>query len=62
MINADVKGLSLNETAVALWCGCPVYAAYLTSTFEFVWERSVDAPQRILELLKEKDYRLTDVN
>ncbi|MGB8312163.1 MAG: hypothetical protein WCE81_09925 [Halobacteriota archaeon] len=55
MINADVKGLSLNETVVALWCAGPVHATYFTSTFEFVWERSVDATHRILELLKEED-------
>jgi hypothetical protein len=45
--------VSLDETISALLTDDPKYAEYLTSTFEFLWEQSIPAAQRIEELLKE---------
>ena len=50
-INADIKRVSLNEPVSVLWTDDPLYASYLGSTFELLWEQSVPAAQRIEELL-----------
>jgi len=52
-INADISRISLDEPSILLWTTDPIYAEYLASTFEMLWERSVPAAQRIEELLKE---------
>ncbi len=52
-INIDFKRMSLDEPISVLYSDDPVYAAYLVSTFEILWEQSVPAAQRIEELLKE---------
>ena len=52
-INFDIRRLSLNEPLSMLWTNDPIYANYLISTFELLWEQSVPAAQRIEELLKE---------
>jgi hypothetical protein len=35
-----------------LWTDDPVYAHYLTSTFEMLWNQAIDAEERIQQLLK----------
>ncbi|MGZ4922131.1 MAG: TrmB family transcriptional regulator [Halobacteriota archaeon] len=52
-INIDIKHLRLDEPAIMLYTDDPVYAKYLASTFELVWEQSIPAEQRIEELLKQ---------
>jgi sugar-specific transcriptional regulator TrmB len=52
-INADIKHISLDESVSVLWTDDLMYASYLTSTFELLWEQAVPATQRIEELLKE---------
>ncbi len=52
-INPDVRSISLAEPIKGLWTDDPMYAQYLVSTFELLWEQSVPAAQRIEELLKE---------
>jgi len=52
-INADISRISLDEPSILLWTDDPIYAEYLASTFEMLWERSIPAAQRIEELLKE---------
>jgi len=44
---------SLNAPMTALWTDDPVYAEYLASTFEMLWQQSVPAEARIQELLKQ---------
>jgi len=52
-INTNLKHVSLNEPVAALWTDEAIYANYLASTFELLWEQSIPAAQRIEELLKE---------
>jgi len=52
-INADISRISLDEPSILLWTDDPIYAEYLASTFEMLWERSIPAAQRIEEFLKE---------
>jgi sugar-specific transcriptional regulator TrmB len=52
-INVDLKSVSLSQPLSILWTDDPVYAEYLMSTFELLWEQSVPAAQRIEELLKQ---------
>lgn len=52
-INAEVKHVSLNAPVSGLWTDDPVYAHYLTSTFEMLWNQAIDAEERIQQLLKE---------
>jgi sugar-specific transcriptional regulator TrmB len=52
-INVDITRFSLIEPIKLLWTDDPIYAEYLLSTFELLWEQSVPAAQRIEELLKE---------
>jgi len=52
-IDADIRRISLDETTKWLWTDDPIYAQYLTSTFNLLWEQSTPAEQRIEELLKE---------
>jgi hypothetical protein len=47
------ESLSIDTPIVALWNTNPTYAEYLMSTFNFAWEQSVSAAERIEELLKE---------
>jgi sugar-specific transcriptional regulator TrmB len=52
-INVNIGRVSLDESVAVLWTDDSVYAEYLMSTFELLWEQSVPAAQRIEELLKE---------
>jgi sugar-specific transcriptional regulator TrmB len=52
-IDADIRRISLDESTKWLWTDDPIYAQYLTSTFNLLWEQSTPAEQRIEELLKE---------
>jgi len=47
------ENLSIDTPIVALWNSNPTYSEYLMSTFNFAWEQSVSAAERIEELLKE---------
>ena len=51
-MSIDVESLSIDTPLVALWSNNTIYAEYLMSTFEPVWEQAVPAAQRIEELLK----------
>jgi sugar-specific transcriptional regulator TrmB len=54
MTNINPPGsASLNAPMAALWTDDPMYALYLASTFEMLWEQSVPAEQRIQELLEQ---------
>lgn len=53
-INADIDRISLDTSVSYVWIDNPVYAKYLLSTFEWMWERSAPAAQRIEKLLKER--------
>ena len=59
-INADISRISLDEPSILLWTDDPIYAEYLASTFEMLWERSIPAAQRIEELLKEEGLHRPD--
>ena len=52
-INIDVNNLKLDEPLSMLYTNDPVYADYLTSTFEMMWKNSAPAEQTIQELLKQ---------
>jgi sugar-specific transcriptional regulator TrmB len=52
-INAAVKRISLNEPVSGLWTNDPVYAQYLSSTFQMLWEQAIPAEQRIQQLLQQ---------
>ncbi len=45
--------ISLSAPMTALWTDDPSYATYLTSTFEMLWDRGIDAKERIQQLLKQ---------
>jgi sugar-specific transcriptional regulator TrmB len=49
-INVDINRISLNEPLAVLWTDDPTYAAYLTETFEMIWEQAVPAEERIQQL------------
>jgi len=53
-INVDVESLSIDTPVVALWSDDPIYADYLLSTFEKVWDQAIPAAQWIEKLLKER--------
>lgn len=46
------ESASLNAPMAALWTDDPIYAQYLVSTWEMLWEQAVPAEERIQELLK----------
>jgi HTH-type transcriptional regulator, sugar sensing transcriptional regulator len=46
------ESASLNAPQTALWTDDPVYAEYLSSTFEMLWAQAVPAEERIRELLE----------
>jgi sugar-specific transcriptional regulator TrmB len=52
-INIDVNNLKLDEPLSMLYTNDPVYADYLTSTFEVIWKNTVPAEQTIQELVKQ---------
>lgn len=52
-INIDVKRVTLDAPAIMLYTDDPVYANYLTSTFELLWDQAVPAEGRIEELIKQ---------
>jgi sugar-specific transcriptional regulator TrmB len=52
-INIDIRHHKLGEPATMLYTNDPVYARYLISTFELLWQQSAPAEQRIQELLKQ---------
>ena len=51
-INVDLKSVSLSQPLSMLWTDDPVYAEYLMSTFELLWEEAVPAAQRIQRVVK----------
>ncbi|MGZ4922278.1 MAG: TrmB family transcriptional regulator [Halobacteriota archaeon] len=52
-INAELSRFTLDEPLTALYTDDPVYAQYLISTFELLWEQAIPAEERIQELLKQ---------
>jgi sugar-specific transcriptional regulator TrmB len=52
-INEDITRFSLGEPIAALWTDDAIYARYLTSTFETMWEQTIPAQERIQELLEQ---------
>jgi sugar-specific transcriptional regulator TrmB len=52
-INMDIQRLSLAQPIAILYTDDPLYAQYLTATFEMLWQQSVPAEQRIEELKKQ---------
>ncbi len=52
-INIDINHIKLDEPLSMLYTDDPVFADYLISTFEMLWERGVPAEERIQELLKQ---------
>ncbi|MGZ4934856.1 MAG: TrmB family transcriptional regulator [Halobacteriota archaeon] len=52
-IHAEIARFSLDEPMAALYIEDPVYANYLLSDFEILWEQSTDAEERIRKLLKQ---------
>ena len=52
-INIEVKRVTLDAPAIMLYTDDPVYANYLASTFELLWEQAVPAEGRIEELVKQ---------
>ncbi len=53
-INIDVKRVTADEPATMLYTDDPVYAVYLVSTFEMLWQQSIPARQRIEELSRQR--------
>lgn len=51
-INA-AESAALSAPAAVLWTDDPTYAEYLASTWEMLWQRGIDAEERIQQLLKE---------
>jgi sugar-specific transcriptional regulator TrmB len=52
-INIDIQHLKLDEPLSLLYTDDPVFADYLVSSFERLWEQGVPAEERIEQLLKE---------
>ena len=52
-INVDINRIGLDEPISLLWTNDPIYADYLTATFEMLWRQSAPAEQRIQELLQQ---------
>ncbi|MDD1720715.1 MAG: hypothetical protein LUP95_01855 [Euryarchaeota archaeon] len=52
-IHTEITRFSLDEPMAALYTDDPVYANYLLSTFEILWEQSTDAEERIHELIRQ---------
>jgi len=52
-INVDINRIALDEPISMLWTNDPIYADYLTATFEVLWRQSAPAEQRIKELLQQ---------
>jgi sugar-specific transcriptional regulator TrmB len=52
-INVDINRIGLDEPISLLWTNDPIYADYLTATFEMLWRQSAPAEQRIKELLQQ---------
>jgi sugar-specific transcriptional regulator TrmB len=52
-INVDIQHLRLDESLSMLYTDDSVYADYMVSTFENLWEQGVPAEERIKELLEQ---------
>ncbi len=52
-INVNFKHVRLDEPATMLYTDDSVYADYLASTFEMLWQQAVPAEERIEELLEQ---------
>ncbi len=52
-INIDVTHITTNTEATMLYTDDPVYATYLASTFEVLWQHATPAEDRIQELLEQ---------
>ncbi len=53
-INIDIRHIRLDEPATMLITDDPMYATYLVSTFELLWQQAVPAEERIQELLEQQ--------
>jgi len=53
-INIDITRHSLDESISMLWTDDLTYADYLMCTFEILWQQSVQADDRIRELLDDR--------
>jgi sugar-specific transcriptional regulator TrmB len=52
-INWEIlRHIAINQPITALWTDDPVYAQYLSSTFEMVWKLAISAAEQIQELLE----------
>ncbi|MGZ4849337.1 MAG: TrmB family transcriptional regulator [Halobacteriota archaeon] len=52
-INIDITSHRLDEPATMLYADDAVFAQYLVSTFELLWQQAVPAEKRIQELLEQ---------
>ncbi len=52
-INAEITRFSLSQPVSALWTDDHIYAQYLTSTFEGLWNQGIAAKDRIQQLLEQ---------
>ncbi len=52
-INVNVERVRLDEPATMLFADDPVYASYLVSTFELLWEQATPMEKRLHDLLKQ---------
>ncbi len=51
-VNIEISRISLEEPATMVYIDDPIYATYLTSTFELLWKQAIPAQRRIEELLE----------
>ena len=54
-MHVDTEDLALDDEIVAFWSEDPNYADYLMSSFEPAWKQSIDAQQRVRQLLEPHD-------
>lgn len=54
VINGDVRHVSRSDPVTVFWADDPVYAGYLSHTFDLLWAQAVPAAQRIKELLEQR--------
>ncbi|MGZ7182332.1 MAG: TrmB family transcriptional regulator [Halobacteriota archaeon] len=52
-ININVERVRLDEPATMFFTDDPVYAGYLVSTFELLWEQATPVEKRLQELLEQ---------
>jgi hypothetical protein len=52
-ISTEITRFSLSQPLAALWTDDPMYAQYLTSTFDGLWNQGVEGEERIQLLLEQ---------